>query len=146
MRGCLVGILAASSVFGAPASGDKPDDGDSTTGPKVISFKFRRGHILVPARVNGSPELSFVLDTGYGVTTINPEHADEWQLQRVGQMTIDGIAGEETAAVYTGVTFDFAGASYAPASRRPSVRPRTPRALPRRSARLRVFPAVRCRD
>lgn len=110
----LVSLTAAQLSWGNPGPESNPAPSDSEKTNVAIPFKFRRGHIMIPARVNGSAPLSFVLDTGYGITMLNPDNAETLQLRRVGQMTIDGIAGEETAAVFAGATFDFAGAIYAP--------------------------------
>ncbi|MHB8524369.1 MAG: aspartyl protease family protein [Limisphaerales bacterium] len=110
----LVPLTAAQVSWGDPGPESNPAPSGAVPTNVAIPFKFRRGHVMLPARVNGSAPLSFVLDTGYGITVINPDHAETLQLRRVGQMTIDGIAGEETAAVFAGATFDFAGAVYAP--------------------------------
>ena len=70
--------------------------------------------MTVPVRVNGSLPLSFMLDTGFSMTMISPQQAEALQLQRSGEVTIAGIAGEERASVFGGATFDFSGATYAP--------------------------------
>ena len=85
-----------------------------TNVPVVLPFTFQRGHIMLPVRANDSLPLSFMLDTGYTMTMINPAHAETLQLRRIGQVTIVGIAGEEPAAVYSGASFDLGGLAYAP--------------------------------
>ena len=82
--------------------------------PATIPFEFTRGHIMVAARVNGSPPLSFMLDTGYSLTMLNPEHVEPLNLKPVGKVTIVGIVGEEDANLFAGATFDLTGATYAP--------------------------------
>jgi hypothetical protein len=83
--------------------------------PVLVPFEFRQGHIMVPARVNGSEPLSFMLDTGYSMTMIHPDLAEKLQLRRTGRrVTIVGIAGEEDANIFEGAIFDIAGAGYAP--------------------------------
>jgi hypothetical protein len=37
-----------------------------------IPFEIRRGHVMVPASVGGTNSLSLLLDTGYGMTMLNP--------------------------------------------------------------------------
>ena len=69
---------------------------------------------MVPTKVNGSKPLWFLLDTGYGVTTIHPDLIEPLGLKRAGQLTIVGIAGEEKAVTYEGAVFDFGGTNYSP--------------------------------
>ena len=79
-----------------------------------IPVRLRDGDLMTQVRVNGSEPLSFKLDTGFGITTIHPKLAEQLQLTPNGHMTIVGIAGEERADTYGGLTFDFGGKSYAP--------------------------------
>ena len=55
-----------------------------------------------------------MLDTGYSLTMIHPEHAENLALKRVGHVTIVGIAGEEAAELFTGASIDLAGVTYTP--------------------------------
>ena len=91
---------------------------DPASGPTqnvaVVPFEFRRGHIMIPSRVNGSSPFSFMLDTGFSMTMIGPAQAETLQLKRVGEVTIVGVAGEEIADVFAGPTFDFSGRMYSP--------------------------------
>lgn len=82
--------------------------------PVAIPIALKHGRVFVPAKISGSNLLSFLLDTGYGITTIHPELAKSLGLNRAGRMTIVGIAGEEQAATYGGVEFDLGGAIYKP--------------------------------
>lgn len=80
-----------------------------------VPFEFRQGSVIVRARVNATnAELSFKLDTGFGVTTIHPDLVEPLQLKRAGSLTIIGIAGKEQAGSFTGANFDFGGATYSP--------------------------------
>lgn len=80
----------------------------------VIPITQQRSQIMVPARVNGSEPLSFMLDTGFSMTMLRRELADRFQLPRVGEITVQGIAGEERAPMFEGARFDVGGAEYAP--------------------------------
>ncbi|MEY2429977.1 MAG: hypothetical protein QOJ40_2862 [Verrucomicrobiota bacterium] len=84
--------------------------------PASVEFpvKVEHGDLLIETRVNGSQPLSFKLDTGFGITTINPDKVESLNLKRVGKMTILGIAGEEKADTYSGATFEFGGMTYQP--------------------------------
>ena len=80
-----------------------------------VPFEFHQGSVIVRARVNATnAELSFKLDTGFGVTTIHPDLAETLQLKRAGSLTIIGIAGKEQAGSFGGASFDFGGATYSP--------------------------------
>jgi hypothetical protein len=80
----------------------------------TIPIHWSHGRIMLSAKVNGSKPLSFLLDTGYGVTTIHPDLVESLRLNRAGRMTIVGIAGEEQAATYSDAVFDFGRISYKP--------------------------------
>jgi len=69
---------------------------------------------MVPVRVDGSNSLSLLLDTGYGITMLHPDHVEAFGLKRTGRITIVGIAGEEPAGVFEGPTFDFSGTTWKP--------------------------------
>jgi hypothetical protein len=74
--------------------------------------RIRHGDLLVQTRINGSEPLEFKLDTGFGVSVINPKRAEALHLEHTGHMGIIGIAGEEQADTYKGAVFDFAGKTY----------------------------------
>jgi hypothetical protein len=80
----------------------------------VVPLKTRSGDLLVETRINGSEPLLFKLDSGFGVTTIHPNRVESLNLERVGHMTIIGIAGEEQADTFAKAVFDFGGATYSP--------------------------------
>ena len=69
---------------------------------------------MVPARMNGSNALSLLLDTGYDMTMLHPDHVESAALKRTGRITIVGIAGEEPAGVFEGPSFDFSGVLWKP--------------------------------
>lgn len=94
------------------ASGAEPDVAKSQS--VVVPMQIARGRVLAAVRINGAAPLSFMLDTGYTLSMINPQHAEALQLRRTGEVTIAGIAGDERAGVFGGATFDFAGVSYVP--------------------------------
>ena len=69
---------------------------------------------MVPARMNGSNALSLLLDSGYDMTMLHPDHVEASALRRTGRITIVGIAGEEPAGVFEGPAFDFSGLTWKP--------------------------------
>jgi predicted aspartyl protease len=69
---------------------------------------------MLPTRLQGTNELSLLLDTGYGMTMLHPELVEAAGLRRTGRITIVGIAGEEPASVFEGPEFAFAGFTWKP--------------------------------
>jgi predicted aspartyl protease len=107
---CLAWLLSAA-LASAWAAEPIPVGGTNSV---VLPFQLQRGRVMVPARVNGSNALSLLLDTGYGMTMLHPDHVEEFSLRRTGRITIVGIAGEEPAGVFEGPTFDFGGVVWKP--------------------------------
>jgi hypothetical protein len=91
---------------------------ESTNSPAravaTVKFRAQNGRVMLPASVNGSEPHSFLLDTGYSITTIMPDLARSLQLRPVGKVTIVGIAGEEEAPTYEGAAFRLGDAVYSP--------------------------------
>jgi predicted aspartyl protease len=79
-----------------------------------LPFQLQRGHVMLPTRLQGTNELSLLLDTGYGMTMLHPELVEAAGLRRTGRITIVGIAGEEPASVFEGPEFAFAGFTWKP--------------------------------
>ena len=115
---CWVGLLLVAGWPGLSIRAAEPSltaaPTFAPTNPVVVPFEIRRGHIMVPARVNRSASLSLLLDTGYSMTMLDSDHAAAFSLRRVGRITIVGIAGEEPANVFEGPSFDFSGATWQP--------------------------------
>lgn len=88
--------------------------GAAETNSVVLPFKHERGHVMVGARLNGSQQVSLMVDTGYGVNMLHPDLTDQLGLRRRGKVTIVGIGGEEDADMFEGVVLDFGGLTYAP--------------------------------
>jgi hypothetical protein len=80
----------------------------------TVKFRLQNGLVMVPATINDSEPLSFLLDTGYSITTIHPRLVEPLKLSRAGAVTIVGIAGEEVAPMYSGAEFNLSGAKYLP--------------------------------
>jgi hypothetical protein len=79
-----------------------------------IPFNAARSRIMVPVTLNDSNGLSFMLDTGFSFTMVHPHLADALKLRRNGEITIEGIAGQEKAPTYEGATFRLGNATYEP--------------------------------
>ncbi len=103
--------LALCTVNGAMAA---LEDSTSPTPANSIPFEFVSGRILVDARVNDARPATVMLDTGYSVNMLSRELTESLGLKRTGHITIVGIAGEESADQFEGVTFSLARASYSP--------------------------------
>jgi len=102
------GVLSCCAVL--PSAQGQTNTNDSVTVP----VRIRHGDLLVETRINGSEPLQFKVDTGFGVSILNPKWAEALHLEQVGHMGIVGIAGEEQAETYKGAVFDFGGKRYEP--------------------------------
>src|SRR4051794_31933487 len=89
---------------------------NSSAKPVTIPIRVRHGDLLVKTSINGSGPLEFKLDTGFGISVINPNKVELVKLEPLGHMSIIGIAGEERAETYKGAVFDFGGKTYQPRS------------------------------
>lgn len=108
----LFAMLAHGQIV--PALDPKPPESSTNSLAMTIPIQFVRERVMLPIQVNGSKPLSFMLDTGYGISIIHPDLVGPLGLKRVGNITIVGIAGREEAGTYGGAVFDFGKASYAP--------------------------------
>jgi predicted aspartyl protease len=81
-----------------------------------LPFVTRDGRILLAATVNEAGPWRFLLDTGYELVMLKPQHAQTLGLRRVGGVTIVGIAGEERADRYAGAVFRLGAATFSPRS------------------------------
>ena len=80
----------------------------------TIPVTFTHGRVVLPARVNGSEPLSFLLDSACTIPTLHPSLVEKLSLQQSGHVTINGIAGEERAPTYKEVVFDLGEVTYSP--------------------------------
>jgi predicted aspartyl protease len=81
-----------------------------------IPFTTRDGRVTLNATVNGAGPWRFLLDTGYELVMLNPQHSQQLGLRRTGGVTIVGISGEERADRYAGAVFDLGGTQFTPRS------------------------------
>jgi len=79
-----------------------------------ISISASRDRVMVPASLNESNGLAFMLDTGFSMTMIHPDLAEPLKLRRVGEIIVEGIAGEEKAPTYEGAVFNIGGVKHEP--------------------------------
>lgn len=86
---------------------------NASTNAIKVPIELRHGHVMVPVTFSGT-NLSFLLDTGYGMTMLRADHAAAFGLQRRGSMTIVGIAGEAPADVFEGPAFTIGGTTWKP--------------------------------
>jgi len=101
-------------ICGVTAAVADSVDSTSPTATNAVPFEFVSGRILLTARVNDSRLATLMLDTGYSVNMLSRELTVALGLKRIGQITVVGIAGEESADQFEGVTFTLGGASYKP--------------------------------
>lgn len=103
----LPGVLLLALLWCAPAGAAPVAE---------LPFTTRDGHVTLPATVNGGGPWRFLLDTGYELVMLNPQHAQQLGLRRVGGVTIVGISGEERADRFAGAVFTLGAAQFSPRS------------------------------
>ena len=79
-----------------------------------VPFRTAGDRVMVPVSLNESNGLSFLLDTGFSFTMVHPQLANALKLRRNGEITIEGIAGQEKAPTYEGAAFRIGNATYEP--------------------------------
>src|SRR5437868_5703381 len=109
-------IMLATCALSTAADGNPAAASIRTNSAALVEIHctIRGGRVLVPLRINASDPLSFLLDTGYSMTMLRADIAAKLELKRVGGVTIAGIAGDERADVFEGVTLELGGAAYSP--------------------------------
>ena len=106
--------LTALLAWAVTAAMAEPSNSASAPTTPTIPFEFVSGRVLVTGRINNARSATLMLDTGYSVNMLSRELVDSLELNRIGHITIVGIAGEETADQFQGVTFSLGAASYKP--------------------------------
>lgn len=102
--GCIIALGSTLQLF--PAEAPKP--------LTKVPINTARDRIMVPATLNGTGGLSFMLDSGFSMTMVHPELPEQLKLRRAGEITIIGIAGDEKAPTFEGAVFDVGGQKYQP--------------------------------
>ena len=105
----LLGLVSLRVASEAPAAEPAQAATLAESNSVVVPAEFRRGRVMVRARVNDSEPLLFLVDSGFTINMISAERAAALGLKKMGKITIEGIAGEERADVFEGVKFDFGG-------------------------------------
>jgi len=74
---------------------------DPYKGTVTIRFQFINNLVVIPARVNNSPELKFILDTGAGRTIITELGADQsFEIEYEENILLNGLGkGEPLSAL-----------------------------------------------
>jgi hypothetical protein len=107
-------VVTAFSLGGGKAA-EAAREQSLTNRAVTIPIETRRGHVIVPTRLNGTNKVSLLLDTGYSMTMLHADHVAAAELKPSGRrITIVGIAGEEQANVYEGPEFGFEGFTWQP--------------------------------
>jgi hypothetical protein len=92
----VVGLPAATATFHPRAQTISTPTQSRPTAPVVaIPFELVNRHIVLKVKVNNSPPLSFVLDTGDRYAIINLDRAKEMGLKLVGEVHMGGAGGAE---------------------------------------------------
>jgi hypothetical protein len=77
--------------------------------PVTLPFTLEGNHIILQARVNGSPAIGFILDTGDEHETINKTRMTSFGLTSYGSIHSEGGGGPAEMSLAAGATFTFPG-------------------------------------
>lgn len=69
-----------------------------SAGYTKIPFELVSNHIYLKVKMNNSPPLSFILDTGAGANCLNLSKAQELGIQTVGRVEAKGVGGSSDAS------------------------------------------------
>lgn len=86
----LLVIVLGSAASHHFAAAYVPAQPTSLLAPVVIPFELVTRHIIIKVRINNSPPLSFILDTGDKVAIIDIERAKSLGLTLTGQVNVGG--------------------------------------------------------
>jgi hypothetical protein len=100
-------VASGTSVFrhGAPSAGAATFDAAKPA--RLLVRRVATGHLLVQPVVNGIQAGWFIFDTGAGICVVSTPHAEELQLEAVGELDANGIGGGAKAEFYRAATFEL---------------------------------------
>ncbi len=107
-------LLDLALISGAGEEGSNKAATTSTTNSFSIPIHLSHERVIIPARVNGSEPMQFLLDSACTIPTLHPGLARDLGLVSSGHVRINGIAGEERAPTFRDVVFDLGPAQYSP--------------------------------
>jgi hypothetical protein len=90
--------LLDDTLFIKPREEGKDYRFSTSFGYTKIPFELVSNHIYLKAKVNHSPSLSFLLDTGAGANCLDLSLAEELGIQAVGRVEAKGVGGSADAS------------------------------------------------
>jgi hypothetical protein len=97
-----------ATAFARPA--DAPPDAQfAAGGSATMPLELARALIFVEARINGSPPLAFILDTGAEVTVINASRLARLGLAPIGELAVGAGGGDAAMSYVKDVSFALPG-------------------------------------
>jgi len=94
----LVNPSLNDTLFVKPHEEGKDFRFGTPTGYTKIPFELVSNHIYLKVRLNDSPPLSFLLDTGAGANCLDLSKAQELGIQTVGRVEAKGVGGSSDAS------------------------------------------------
>ena len=94
----LVNPSLNDTLFVKPHEEGKDFQFGTSTGYIKIPFELVSNHIYLKVRLNDSPPLSFLLDTGAGANCLDLSKAQELGIQTVGRVEAKGVGGSSDAS------------------------------------------------
>jgi len=94
----MVNLPLSDTLFLKPREGSKDYRFTNSAASTRIPFELVSNHIYLKVKINNSPPLSFVLDTGAGANCLDLSQAEELGIQTVGKVEAKGVGGSADAS------------------------------------------------
>lgn len=94
----LVNPSLNDTLFVKPHEEGKDFGFTTSAGYTKIPFELASNHIYLKVKINNSPPLSFLLDTGAGANCLDLSKAQELGIQTVGRVEAKGVGGSSDAS------------------------------------------------
>ncbi|HEX7401612.1 MAG TPA: aspartyl protease family protein, partial [candidate division Zixibacteria bacterium] len=94
----MVNLPLSDTLFLKPREEGKDYGFTNNAASTRIPFELVSNHIYLKVKVNNSPPLSFILDTGAGANCLDLTKADELGIQTVGKVEAKGVGGSADAS------------------------------------------------
>ncbi len=94
----LINPPLSDTLFSKPSEGGKDYRFNANAAYTKIPFELISNHIYLRVKVNDSPSLSFILDTGAGANCLDLDLAQKLGIQTTGKVEAKGVGGSADAS------------------------------------------------
>ena len=94
----MVNLPLSDTLFLKPREGGKDYIFTNSAASTRVPFELVSNHIYLKVKINNTPSLSFILDTGAGANCMDLSKARELGIQTVGKVEAKGVGGSADAS------------------------------------------------